>query len=319
MKELDLLAEGRGAALIVTLLIITTLTGLTIAFSEDSSIELPLAGYTKNGHRAHEIGRSGIHLAMALLDMDKDKEMDSLNEDWARISPENFPETMPEDLTFAVRVIDESSKLNLNSLRTADGEIDEEGAERLGRLFRILGIEEKRLNPVLDWLDADDIERLDGAENDYYESLKDFFGCANSPFITIGQIFLVKGMKEVHRFGDGKQRALLDFLTIYSDGKVNVNTASPEVLQSLDEEIDDNLAQAIIAYRSEEDFKTIEDLRKVAGVGEELFDRIKEALTVKSSFFSIEISGKSQEAVTQIKAIASREEKGPRLIYWQVS
>ena len=61
------LKQREGSALLITLLIITTLTGLTMAFSEESSVELDLAGFSRDAHRAHEMARSGVNLALALL------------------------------------------------------------------------------------------------------------------------------------------------------------------------------------------------------------------------------------------------------------
>jgi general secretion pathway protein K len=318
MKKINSFIANRGSALIITLLVVATLTGLTIAFSEDSSIELTLAGFSKNGHRAHQMGRSAIHHALALLDQDKERNMDSLNEDWSRFGVDSFPEEIPVGLTFSGRIVDENRKININYLRKSTGEIDEKRAEQFLRLFRILGLEENLLDPILDWLDGDDIKRLYGAENDYYESLEGPYSSSNSPLPTIGQIFMVKGIGEISSFGERGEKRLLDYLTIYSDGKININTASPEVLQSLDEGIDNVLAQAIIDHRREEDFLTIDDLRKVSGIDEELYGQIRELITVKSSFFTVEVTGGSQEAVSSIKAIALRETNRLLLIYWQV-
>ena len=312
------LIASRGSALIISLLIITTLSGLTVAFSEDSNIELTLAGFSRNGHRAYQIGRSGVHLALALLDQDKDKTMDSLNEDWNLFGVESFPEELPEGLSFSGRIVDENSKMNLNYLRKDTGEIDEERVEQLLRLFRALGLEEDLVNPILDWLDSDEIKRLNGAERDYYETLKYPYSCANGPFQTIGQIFLVKGIKEIHRFGADGEKGITDFFTIYGDGKINLNTASSELLQGLDEGIDSIIANAILEHRREKDFQTIDDLKKVLGIDDELFNRISSWITVNSSFFTIEVTGKCQEAVAQIKAVALREDNRSMLIYWQV-
>ena len=312
------LMVSRGSALIISLLIITTLSGLTIAFSEDSNIELTLAGFSKNGHRAYQIGRSGVHLALALLDQDKDKTMDSLNEDWSLFGVESFPEQLPEGLSFSGRIVDENSKMNLNYLRRDTGEIDEKRMEQVLRLFRTLGLDEDLVNPILDWLDSDEIKRLNGAERDYYETLEYPYSCANGPFQTIGQIFLVKGVKEIQRFGNDGEKGILDFFTIYGDGKINLNTASSEVLQGLDEGIDSIIANAILEHRREEDFQTVDDLKKVLGIEEELFNRISTLITVNGSFFAIEATGKCQEAVAQIKAVAIREDNRSMLIYWQV-
>ena len=132
------------------------------------------------------------------------------------------------------------------------------------------------------------------------------------------RVILVKGIKEIYRFGNDEEKRLLDYLTIYSNGRININTASAEVLQGLDEGIDSIIANAIVEHRREEDFQTVHDLKKVLGIDDELFDRINPWITVNGSFFTIEVTGKCQEAVAHIKAIVIREENGSLLIYWQV-
>jgi len=283
------ISDNRGAALVITLLVIATLTGLTVAFSEDSGTELSLAGYAKDGYRAYQIARSGVDLARALLDEDEDRDMDTLSEDWALFDADSFPEKLPEEVTLTARIIDENSKININSLINEEGEIDEDKAEQLSRLFSVLGFSDSYVNSILDWLDSDDIERVDGAESYYYQSLEPPYECFNGPFLTVGQVFMVKGLENIRRFGDEPEKSLLDYITIYSNGQVNINTASAEVLQSLDDALDESVAQSIIDYRSEEGFLSLDDLGKVASIDSELLSRIKDKITFTSSHCSIEM------------------------------
>ena len=63
-------------------------------------------------------------------------------------------------------------------------------------------------------------------------------------------------------------------------GMVNINTADQAALMTLSG-IGEAKAQAIITYRQEKGlFKTIEDLKKVSGVGDKTFESIKTKITV---------------------------------------
>lgn len=64
------------------------------------------------------------------------------------------------------------------------------------------------------------------------------------------------------------------------DGKININTATAKELTKLSG-IGDSKAQAIVSYREEHgSFTAIEDIKKVQGIGEGLFSRIAESITV---------------------------------------
>jgi general secretion pathway protein K len=306
----------RGTALILTLLIIATLAGLTIGFSGESGVELTLAGYMRDHYKAYLVARSGIQEATALLAADEELEMDSLNEDWHQLETLAVLQGLGDQgVTLSGGVVDESGKINVNLLRNEDGEIDERREEQLRRLFRVLGLKEEMVNTLLDWLDEDEVERQDGAEAYWYQNQEEPYPCANGPFLTPGQVFLVKGMRPLEQF-EGKR--LLDYLTIYSEGKVNINTASKEVLQALSDSLDGSMAAAIVEYRQEEDFMGIEDLRKVAGMSDEVFAEIRDWITVKSSFYSMEFNVNSNGAVAAIRTFLMREGGKTRPIYWQV-
>ena len=64
-----------------------------------------------------------------------------------------------------------------------------------------------------------------------------------------------------------------------SNNLVNINTASKEVLMTLPG-IGEGKALAIIEYRKKSIFNTIDDIKNVEGIGENLFESIKESITV---------------------------------------
>ena len=60
---------------------------------------------------------------------------------------------------------------------------------------------------------------------------------------------------------------------------ININTATIEELQTLNG-IGESKAKDIIAYRETNKFNTIDDIKNVPGIGEGLFAKIKENITV---------------------------------------
>ncbi|MBC7363384.1 MAG: helix-hairpin-helix domain-containing protein [Candidatus Aminicenantes bacterium] len=62
--------------------------------------------------------------------------------------------------------------------------------------------------------------------------------------------------------------------------KININTASAAELQNLPR-IGPKVAQRIVDYRTQNGpFKKVEDLLKVRGIGEKVFEQIKDRITV---------------------------------------
>ena len=67
--------------------------------------------------------------------------------------------------------------------------------------------------------------------------------------------------------------------TIIND-KVSINNASKEELMNLSG-IGESKAEAIISYRNENgDFQNIEDIKNVSGIGDALFEKIKDNITI---------------------------------------
>jgi competence protein ComEA len=62
--------------------------------------------------------------------------------------------------------------------------------------------------------------------------------------------------------------------------KVDINKATEEELIKISG-IGPKLAKAIVEYRAKEPFKTIEDIKKVKGISEKKFEKIKDMIEVK--------------------------------------
>ncbi len=70
-----------------------------------------------------------------------------------------------------------------------------------------------------------------------------------------------------------------DIDNINSSEKININTASKDMLQNLDG-IGEKTAEKIIEYRKNNKFQKIEDIMEVSGIGEAKFEAIKDYICV---------------------------------------
>lgn len=64
-----------------------------------------------------------------------------------------------------------------------------------------------------------------------------------------------------------------------AEKKVNINTATVEELQTLPK-IGPKTAEAIVKYREEHQFESVDDLLNVKGIGEKKLEQIKPHVTV---------------------------------------
>ena len=78
---------------------------------------------------------------------------------------------------------------------------------------------------------------------------------------------------------DAATSASSDVVSAGASGLVNINTATAEELKTLNG-IGDVIAGRIIEYRSTHVFSSIEDIKSVKGIGDSIFDSIKDDITI---------------------------------------
>jgi len=170
-----------------------------------------------------------------------------------------------ESGSYNVKIVDESSKLNVNTV----------GKEQL---MVLEGMTEAIAESILDWRDKDDTERTSGAETGYYQNLTYGYQCRNGSFRTVRELLRVRGMTAELLYGNEDDRAIGQggwsrFLTCYSgvnnvDGlgneRVNVNEAGQGQLKS-QLEIKDSQAKWIVEHRPFKTFAELMDANKKSG------------------------------------------------------
>lgn len=305
-----------GMALILTLLILTLLVVTGLELNRAVRVEATLAGNFRDLTQAAHIARAGTEVARVLLKLD-DPTYDSLEENWGQfqILAQKSTQLFPEG-NFTGRIVDEDSKFSVNGLMDPYGNVNLKKKGQLERLFTFLGKDPEIIPAVLDWLDTDDVARVGGAERDYYSRLKPPYTSKNGPLDSLGEILWIKGIEPPFFYGTREKEGLRDYITVYSDHRININTASLPVLMSLSPGVDQAMAQAVIARRLKKAFRKSEELRLVAG-WELIYAQISSEIAVRSNYFSIEVTGTYRDARAEVQAVVKREGKRTRIIYWR--
>lgn len=90
---------------------------------------------------------------------------------------------------------------------------------------------------------------------------------------------LVDGEK-IYIFDEGEY-TLQDLYNDGNEGKININTATKDNLMSLPG-IGEVYAQRIIDYRNGKLFSSIEEIKEVQGIGDKIFEKIKDSITINN-------------------------------------
>jgi general secretion pathway protein K len=315
-SRLPRLGDQRGVALVLTLLILTLLVVTGLEMNRAVRVEATLAENFRDLTQASCIAQSGVEIARALI-QDDDPSYDGLDERWAKfetlaaLSARFFPEGH-----FSGRILDENSKLNPNGVLEPNQNLNSKKIGQLERLLLLLGQPADWTEALLDWLDTDDQPRTRGAEKEFYLSKKNPHLPKNGPLDSLEELLLIRGLSPSLLYGEGGKEGLIDYLTVRSDGRININTAGLPVLMSLSPQIDRSMAQAVLAYRLEKPFRTPDDLRSLPG-WEAVYSSISSEITVKSTFFSVEILGIYRDARATVQAVIQREGRKTRVLSWR--
>jgi len=272
-----------GFAIIVVLIVIFALAILAGSFALAMKVESRLAANANSDAELEWLGRSGVELARYVLGQSMGQPYASLNQIWAG-GPGSGNETngplMDISLTdvqlgegrFSVRIEDLERKLNIN-LNLPEQEKKQVLARALTTIVGVDSGDSATIeDSILDWLDPDDASHLSGTESDFYLTMPRPYFAKNGPIDDLAELLLVRGVTPEIYWGPGAPHhqvqllnpnadaiesdvlpmypvGVADLFTALSSGRININTASANVLRLLPG-VDENVAANIIRARA---------------------------------------------------------------------
>lgn len=256
--------QEKGLALLLVLVVVALLASLLTDLAFSTMVDMRLTETFRDSTKAYYLAKGGINAGRMILQNDVNR-YDSLNEPWSR-GVLNYP---VGDGNVSIRIMDQDGKLALNSLVTGDNP-NSTAVDRFYRFLMAMELDSKAdpaelTAALIDWIDSGDsvysVIRTDeqeipvaGAEQAYYASLTSPYMCKNGPLETLDELTLIRG------FTPEIVRMISPHLAVNGNQAINLNTASAEVLMSLDQKIDREMAQTLLDVRQEEPIQEIQQL-----------------------------------------------------------
>ncbi len=328
-----------GAALIVALWTVLILSLLVGGMAYEMHIEAGITSYARKRLKAQVAARGGVEYAKFLLA--KSFEASSFEEseeekEAFRILAKNLGRGIgvsgvKVEMGASAATVDiqpEAGRRNVNTLGDEDWE----------ELLDQAGVPEETwadlIDCFMDWTDEGDEHRLNGAEEDDAFYKKQGYAPKNAPLDTVDEILLIKGFTPAIVYGgppaDPKGeplRGIAHLLTTFGDGKVNVNTASRDVLLTLTagngKMMDEWVVEDLLKYRLGDDgiantkddgFESVQEAINKSGMDSALADK----LSVSDRRFVRVVSiGENNGVRSGVWAVFEVGEKKVTPIYWR--
>jgi general secretion pathway protein K len=255
--------EG-GFALIMVLWVIIILMVIAMSFSLLAKTETRAALFFRDSLAESLLAQAGLERALMEIHYRQANLNKTIVPDSGEVSRVDGTAIEGDigDGRYVVRIFNEAGRINLNTLNDHNKII-------LENLLVNLGVPKETADTIvdsaLDWMDKDPLHRLNGAEDDYYQSLPNPYKAKNGPFDTVEELLLVKGVTPDILFGTKDRKGLIQFVTVYGDGSnINVNVAPKEVIMALPG-VSEDAACRVIDRRKDMELKSLDDARNAMG------------------------------------------------------
>lgn len=243
-------SKNSGVALLTALLITALLATLAITLEWNNALDVRRTVVMLNRDQAVQVALGAESWILSILRQDlADSTTDHLGEIWASELP-----GLPIDGGEVFGAItDLQGRFNLNNLVNEDGDVDQASLEQFQRLLTALQLDPRFASIAADWVDMNDEPAFpDGAEDSIYTGFTPPYRTANQLLSSPSELGAIEGI----------DKATLDILLPHVTAlpgrtRINVNTATGPVLQSLDPDMSSAEVEGLLAEREDTGFTDI--------------------------------------------------------------
>jgi general secretion pathway protein K len=320
------LNNKRGIALITTLMIVALVVAVVVEFNRTAVAEIEVSRNFSDEKKITYLAISGVNAVKDLLMLDgMYSKGDTFLEDWAesRAYFESASAALQEGVLEGV-ILDECSKINVNSLVGVKGQFDDIQKQIWERLLNQtrFGLTKDQASTIIhgvkDWIDKDDeVTGIFGAEDSIYRERG--YRCKNGPLHTIEEMLLIHGVTKEIFYGGERSEGIQSYFTVFGSAEININTAPLPILMALSDEMTEDIALEMDKFRRDETNRwALSNKTWCRGIWPYGNPLPEKAMAVSSIAFSVYMKATLRESMKEIRAVISRPlDSEPTLIYWQ--
>lgn len=316
----------KGAALLVALWVLIILSLIVGSFAFETQLEAMLVSHKRKKFSAEMAAYSGLEYARAILDQQsnaKELEIEDMDEDQADFMQAALFSQRGLTTTSEVELGNSHFRVTLESAE-AGRNINLLSREEWIEILEMANISSTEWDTMVDcledWIDEGDLHQLNGAESDdpFYQDRG--YPVKNGPLDSIEELLLIKGWGEDVLFGKEEDEnsdaifGVANLLTVWGDGKVNLNTASTDVLLSFAEYEDWELESVLEARNGEDGIPgTLDDgIKDLSEVGAD-----PNKFKLQSDFVKVTSVGDTFGNQYQIECIFFLNKGSAVVVYWK--
>jgi hypothetical protein len=293
--------KGRAAALMLSLWALFLLSAVVISWALDIDSRISLSGNSNRVLEAEAMACSGTEIALH-----------PAVKAGSPVLKGGFSKTQ----RYEVRITGEGGRLNLNWILAGE---NPQRLELLRRFLEVKGVDlnerDHMIDCLLDWVDPDNLVRLNGAENegDYQP--------ANELMTRIEDLKKVKGWEDFTARPGWEE----DF-TLNSTGPIDIMWASRSVLLALPG-MTDSLVDRFLEMRAGPDkiegttddpqLQSLEQARTALGLSPDQFAEMKNIIGFKDPVLRIISTGRSGSVKRVVQMVVRKTGNIPQLITWK--
>jgi general secretion pathway protein K len=303
IRRITKAAKARGAAIMLALWALFLLSAMIISWALDINTRLTNSGNTSRNLEAVAMACSGAEIALH-----------PGVKPGAAVLKGSFG---GQGQNFEARITGEGGRLNLNRLAAGENPVN---LEFLRKYLEIKGVDlnerDHMIDCLLDWIDPDNLVRLNGAEDE------PGYKAANKLLGSLDELKRVRGWEEFTSRPDWDA----DFTLNSTDAKIDINWASRDVLLALPGMFE-GLVDRLIAMRlgpdgidgTPDDFKFAnpQDVQLALGFSQEQFNQLAALLTFNDPVLRVESIGKSGAATRTVRMVIRKVGNSIQLLTWK--